>query len=123
MVTLLASGIAASANLRLGAIVALFMGFILLRPGWRERTEAIALSDQELIYTSGDGETMRIRFADIGAVEETYTAYWYAGPTTVTALRIVLKSGETKIVPLAFPERREIVSRVRRGICEPPEGQ
>jgi hypothetical protein len=110
---LISVGIAALANPRLAVIVAVIMALILIPLSLRERREIIELSDRELIYTSGSGETTRISFADMRAVDETSTIYWYADFSVVPAIRIVLKSNETKVFPLAFPDRPEIVSRIR----------
>jgi hypothetical protein len=66
-------------------------------------------------YKWRSGEVVRINVADIAAVEEATTPYmmFIARPFFVRGLRVVLKSGVVHTFPVDFPDRVEIVARLR----------
>ena len=76
---------------------------------------SISISADSLDYTWRSGRTESIDVARIARVEQEKTLYWLSvgRPVVVPGLRLMLKSGETRIFPLDFPDREEIVGRLR----------
>jgi len=83
-----------------------------------EFRRAITISAQTFEYKWRSGEVVKIDIADIEGTEETTTAYtMFPGrPWFVPGLRVVLKSGEVRTFPVDFPDRVEIVARLREMI-------
>jgi hypothetical protein len=75
----------------------------------------IVLSPSEFEYRWRSGKVVKIDVAEIMAVEECKEMYGIVPwrPIPVFGLRIIMKNGEVRSLPLDFPDREEIFARLR----------
>jgi hypothetical protein len=95
----------------IASVVAVFVGLPLVL----EFRRAITISEKEIEYKWRSGQVARINLADIDRVEvaETTYAMFVGRPWFVPGLRVILKSGEVRTFPIDFPDRAEIIARLR----------
>lgn len=96
------------------SIVAVLIGV----PLALEFRRTITISEHMFEYKWRSGEVVRISVADIEAIEEATTPYmmFIGRPFFVPGLRVVLKSGVVRTFPVDFPDRVEIVARLRASV-------
>jgi hypothetical protein len=108
-------GVAATANVWLAAIMGPLLALFLAQAVLGARRESLTISKEELKYSSADGEITEIRLTDVIGFEET-TIVWLPDSGPSPAMRLILKSGENKVIALGFPDRAEILSCMREKI-------
>ena len=96
-------------------LVTMAMAVLIGGPLALELRKTITISEHVFEYKWRSGEVVIINVADIAAVEEATTPYmmFIARPFFVRGLRVVLKSGVVHTFPVDFPDRVEIVARLR----------
>jgi hypothetical protein len=121
-VVLFWAGSAATGHGKFSPIAAVVVLLFVALASWYRRNESLVLSDRELVYTSTESLTTRIEFSAIREITEKYTVYAWAEPTVVLGVKLLLKSGEKVIIPLAFRERKEVISRIKASVASQQTG-
>jgi hypothetical protein len=104
---------------RLPYVIAVGVAVVMaLVPLVLECRRAIILSPMELISRRNTGTLERIPIAVVLKVEETSMTYMLGPlPVSTPAIRLILKTGQARCIPIDYPERDEIVARVKAAVA------
>ncbi len=100
-------------DLRLAGLFLLAVAMMIWRAIGIEREITVLVSARVFEYRCPD-DTVTVRIADIASIEEMSKVYGFgARQALVPGVKLLLRSGEERVVPLDFPERAKILARLR----------